>query len=206
MIVKICGIQNVESGKQAAASGADFIGFVFADSSRQVTPELARQIVRGLPDHVKTVGVFVNEPINFVMQIANFVGLDYLQLHGDESPAYCKQLNRPVIKAFQVNGSEELNRICDYDVDYYLLDSPGGKYRGGSGHVFDWQVLLYLPREVHGRMILAGGLHADNVQTAIQEAKPVGVDVSSGVETNRIKDPEKIKSFVERAKNKEMSI
>ena len=199
MIVKICGIQSVEAGKAAVEAGADMIGFVFADSRRRVSPELAASISQELPDNVKTVGVFVNEPIASLQGIAETAGLDYVQLHGDESPAYIKSISHPVIKAFSIASEDDLKQLEAYLCDYYLLDSPAEAYRGGNGTTFDWSLASSnsVPRE---KLFLAGGLHAGNVQQAIQEVCPAGVDVSSGVETKRQKDPVKIQQFITAAK------
>ncbi|SDC00268.1 phosphoribosylanthranilate isomerase [Terribacillus halophilus] len=195
MIVKICGIQSVEAGKEAVEAGADMIGFVFADSRRRVSPELAASISRELPAKVKTVGVFVNEPIESLRDIAETAGLDYIQLHGDETPAYVKSISKPVIKAFSIASEGDLKQLEAYSCDYYLLDSPAEAYRGGNGTTFDWSLASSnsVPRE---KLFLAGGLHAGNVQRAIQEVRPGGVDVSSGVETDRQKDPVKIQQFI----------
>jgi phosphoribosylanthranilate isomerase len=199
MIVKICGIQSVEAGLAAAEAGADMIGFVFADSSRQVTAEQAAQIGKKLPSHVKKVGVFVNEPIDSLINIVETAALDYIQLHGDETPVYLSSLNKPVMKAFSVSSEADLKLLTNYACDYYLLDSPAEAYRGGNGRPFDWSLASSesLPRE---KLFLAGGLHADNVQQAIREVSPAGVDVSSGVETDKQKDPLKIQQFIAAAK------
>ncbi|WP_176467189.1 phosphoribosylanthranilate isomerase [Terribacillus saccharophilus] len=199
MIVKICGIQSVETGRIAVEAGADMIGFVFADSRRKVSPEQAARIGKELPAQVKKVGVFVNEPIESLLNIAETAGLDYIQLHGDETPGYVKAIRKPVIKAFSVTSEDDLKQLTDYQCEYYLLDSPAEAYRGGNGTVFDWSLANSetIPRE---KLILAGGLHSGNVQQAIGEVSPVGVDVSSGVETERQKDPIKIKQFITAAK------
>nr|WP_318539561.1 phosphoribosylanthranilate isomerase [Terribacillus saccharophilus] len=199
MIVKICGIQSVEAGQMAVDAGADMIGFVFADSRRKVSPEQAADIGKKLPAQVKKVGVFVNEPIESLLDIADTAGLDYIQLHGDETPDYIKSISKPVIKAFSVASENDLEQLADYACEYYLLDSPAEAYRGGNGTVFDWSLANSetIPRE---KLFLAGGLHSGNVQQAIEEVSPVGVDVSSGVETDRKKDPIKIKQFITAAK------
>ncbi|MFJ6412683.1 phosphoribosylanthranilate isomerase [Terribacillus saccharophilus] len=199
MIVKICGIQSVEAGQIAVDAGADMIGFVFADSRRKVSPEQAAGIGKELPSQVKKVGVFVNEPIESLLNIAETAGLDYIQLHGDETPDYIKAIGKPVIKAFSVASEDDLKQLSDYTCEYYLLDSPAEAYRGGNGTAFDWSLANSetIPRE---KLFLAGGLHSGNVQQAIQEVSPVGVDVSSGVETEGQKDPIKIKQFITAAK------
>lgn len=195
MLVKICGITTSETAEAAAAAGADFIGFVFAASRRKITPERAKMIARSLSSSVKTVGVFVNETVEQMVNIAEYVGLDYLQLHGDEGEAVSKQLPRPVIKAFSVKD-KSIKNIMNYPCDYYLIDSPGG----GTGKSFDWKLLDKFNLDA-SKLILAGGLNPENVQEAIRVVKPAGVDVSSGVETNGAKDIKKIKQFIHAAKN-----
>ncbi|GGH72417.1 N-(5'-phosphoribosyl)anthranilate isomerase [Compostibacillus humi] len=195
MLVKICGITTSETAEAAAAAGADFIGFVFAASRRKITPERAKMIARSLSSSVKTVGVFVNETVEQMVNIAEYVGLDYLQLHGDEGEAVSKQLPRPVIKAFSVKD-KSIKNIMNYPCDYYLIDSPGG----GTGKSFDWKLLDKFNLDA-SKLILAGGLNPENVQEAIRVVKPAGVDVSSGVETNGAKDIKKIKQFIHATKN-----
>lgn len=198
MLVKICGIQTKEAAEVVVASGADFIGFLFAESKRNIKPSVAAEIAKVIPPSVKKVGVFVNESVDRILEIADIVGLDYIQLHGDEKPEVAEILPYKVIKAFSV-GPENLNEIASYPCDYYLLDSPKGKYRGGNGKTFDWNLIKKIPIDPN-KIILAGGLSSENVQQAIKTVNPIGVDVSSGVETNGIKDNEKIKEFVNKAK------
>ncbi|MGN8645882.1 phosphoribosylanthranilate isomerase [Gracilibacillus sp. HCP3S3_G5_1] len=197
--VKICGLQNKEAMEAAIEAGTDFIGLVFARSKRRVTKEQAATLAKFVPAHVKKVGVFVNERIEVIREIAQDVGLDYVQLHGDESPIFCKEVGLPVIKAFEIREASDLAKIRAYDCAYYLLDSPAGKYRGGSGQTFDWQ----LAKEydfLNKKILLAGGLNADNIEEAITEVAPFGVDVSSGVETDGKKDVDKIKAFIDAVK------
>lgn len=198
MIVKICGITTLPAAKTVEESGADFIGFVFAPSSRQITPESATKIASELSPKLKKVGVFVNETAETIEAIAAKVGLDIIQLHGDESDAFATKLSYPVIKAFSINeAAPEI--IRNYPCEYLLIDSPGEAYRGGSGKTFSWELLdeLNIPRE---QLILAGGLNSENVTQAIETVRPHGVDVSSGVETDKQKDQEKIKTFIKNAK------
>ncbi|WP_163580383.1 phosphoribosylanthranilate isomerase [Gracilibacillus saliphilus] len=197
--VKICGLQNKQAIQTAAEAGADFIGFVFAKSKRRVTKEQATNLAQFVPSNVKKVGVFVNEDIEVIRKIAQDVGLDYVQLHGDESPTFCQEIGLPVIKAFEVRGASDLDKIGSYDCAYYLLDSPSGKYRGGSGETFDWQVAKEFDF-LNKKILLAGGLKVENIEEAIAEVAPAGVDVSSGVETSGEKDLEKIKAFIDAAK------
>src|SRR5699024_891026 len=199
MLVKICGIQTIEVARVAVEAGADFLGFVFAKSKRQVTKEQAREIIATLPTHIKTVGVFVNETVDEMKATAEISGLDYIQLHGDETAEVAYALPYKIIKAFPVT-KETLPTIQDYPANYYILDSPIGGNRGGNGTTFDWDLAHNLPIDID-KIILAGGLTSHNVQTAIQRLVPIGVDVSSGVETNGNKDHTLIQTFIKQAKS-----
>ncbi|RTR30985.1 phosphoribosylanthranilate isomerase [Robertmurraya yapensis] len=202
MKVKICGIMDVEAGLYAVENGADALGFVFAESKRKITPELAKEIIKQLPEHVLKVGIFVNEKPEVIMEIANQTGLTDVQLHGDESPEDCEAFSIPVIKALSIGTIADLGKIDQYGCDYVLLDSPKGKYRGGNGVKFDWSLLTGI--ESNGKkIILAGGLNPENIAEAIGIANPYMVDVSSGVETNGKKDLGKIQTFLARAKRRE---
>lgn len=194
MIVKICGVTTIEVGKAVDHYGADFIGFVFAKSSRQVTVEQAKSIAQHLSPRLKKVGVFVNENVETMEKIAQTVGLDYIQLHGDEHASIAQQLNYPIIRARSIDKLVNDDNYSE-SYDYFLIDSPGEKYRGGSGKTFDWNQLndVNISRE---NVILAGGLDAHNIQDAIKTVNPIGVDVSSGVETDGKKDIKKIKQFI----------
>ncbi|WP_010529283.1 phosphoribosylanthranilate isomerase [Lentibacillus jeotgali] len=200
MYVKICGMTTVEAAKEAAYAGADFIGFVFAPSKRQLTPEKAAAISKEMPSSVKKVGVFVNETKNAIIETAETAGLDVIQLHGDESASFAESLPFPVIKAFRM-GKHDTSEIRSYPCHYYLIDSPKGPNRGGNGTTFDWTRLADAGLDPR-KTILAGGLNPVNVQSAISIAKPAGVDVSSGVETDGAKDLKKINQFINNAKMK----
>lgn len=197
MFVKICGITNESDALFAVAMGADALGFIFAPSTRQVAPVVARDIARRLPPEILTVGVFRNETPQRVAEIVNANGLRAAQLHGHESPAevaYVKQRVPFVIKAFAA-GDRLLEKLAEYPADAVLLDADDP----GSGHVFDWSLAEHLP--VDRRVILAGGLDADNVAEAIERVHPWGVDVASGVEASPgHKDPRKVRAFINAAK------
>ncbi|WP_018663847.1 indole-3-glycerol phosphate synthase TrpC [Heyndrickxia acidiproducens] len=197
--VKICGIRTLEAAKAAVEAGADMIGFVFADSRRKITPEKATQIAAQLPRDIEKVGVFVNEKPEIITKIADIAGLDYVQLHGDETPEQVAAIPYPVIKACAVQSRKDIEGLQAYRCDMVLLDSPKGKYRGGNGTAFDWELAKDLSK--HRTVILAGGLSAENVAEAIFTARPQIVDVSSGVETDGEKDTEKIFAFTAAAKN-----
>lgn len=199
MKVKICGIMDVETGMAAAHYGADAIGFVFAHSKRKISEVLAKEIVAHLPEEVLKVGVFVNETEAEMERIASFVGLTHIQLHGDEPASFCESLSLPVIKAISFQDNDYLAGYNSFPSEYLLLDGPKGKYRGGNGLAFDWSEVN--PNLVKDKkLILAGGLTTDNVEKAVMSIRPHMVDVSSGVETNGIKDLAKIKAFIEKAK------
>lgn len=200
MKVKICGITDVETGVAAAQYGADAIGFVFAESKRRVSIEKAQEIIAYLPKEVYKVGVFVNETRDVIEKIASTVGLTHIQLHGDETALFSESLSLKVIKSISFQGNESLEAFADFPSEFILLDSPKGKYRGGNGTVFNWNEVN--PHLINRqKVILAGGLHADNVEEAIKIIRPFMVDVSSGVETDGIKDLRKIKTFIEKSKS-----
>lgn len=199
MKVKICGITDIETAMFAARQGVDALGFVFAESKRKVTPVHAKEMIEALPMGILKVGVFVNGEASEIERIVDFAGLNAIQLHGDESPQQCEMFSLPVIKAFSVGNQSDLNRIKDYSSNYVLLDSPKGKYHGGNGVKFDWSLLSKFDSEK--KVILAGGLNEENVLEAIAIVRPFMIDVSSGVETNGVKDLQKIKRFIKIAKS-----
>lgn len=191
--IKICGITRFEDAVAAARHGADAVGFVFVpNTKRYITPEKARAIIQQLPPLVMTVGVFMDDDPNRVRDITAMTGVDRVQLHGHESPEYCRQINGRIIKRFHISPDENAKKLMEkmtrYPVSGYLLD-PGA----GDGQTFDWQIV----RNISLPVIVAGGLNPDNVSELISQVKPMGVDVSSGVELSPgIKDPEKIRNFV----------
>jgi len=199
MWVKICGITRLEDAVEAARFGADAVGFVFAESSRRVTPDQARTISRRMPDGPATVGVFVNSPLEEVRETAWYCRLDYVQLHGDEDQEYCAALGDMAIKAMRVNGSVDIARARDYPCHALLFDGYDPKRRGGTGKTFDWTILRLLDEK--RRIIVAGGLSPENVGAAVKAARPFGVDVSSGIETEPgRKDPVMMYRFIEKAR------
>lgn len=196
--VKICGIKTIDHAETAVQAGANYLGFVFAPSKRRISPQEARRIAKDIPSSVKKVGVFVNESVDKMKEISEFVGLDYIQLHGDETPEMVNALPYKIIKAFSIDQTKD---IALYTCDYYLIDSPAKAFRGGSGKTFDWQLIDRLNIE-RDKLILAGGLTVSNVQEAIQRVNPAGVDTSSGVETDGQKDHEKMRAFIAQAKGR----
>ena len=195
--VKICGIRTLEEGEAALDAGADALGFNFwRQSARYVDPDVVREMINGLSPIACKVGVFVNEEANRVMDIASELGLNAVQLHGDESPEFCDQLGSiKTIKAIRVGQDFDLNLIQEYRVDMVLLDSRvEGRY-GGTGHRFDWRVAIEAKRLAP--IILAGGLTTENVWDAITHARPAAIDVCSGVEAEPgRKDLVKLRRFM----------
>jgi phosphoribosylanthranilate isomerase len=195
--IKICGITNLEDALLAAELGADALGFIFyAKSPRHVDPEAAREIIVQLPPFVAAVGVFVDEAAAVVQELAAKVGLDWVQLHGQESPEYCRSLGRKVIKGFRIQDENSLSRLADYHgaAQALLLDTYKKGQVGGTGEIFDWH--LARKAKKYGYIILAGGLTSDNVAQAIATAGPAAVDAASGVEAAPgKKDTEKMRAF-----------
>jgi phosphoribosylanthranilate isomerase len=195
--VKICGITNLEDALLAAELGADALGFIFYPKSpRHIAPEAAREIIAQLPPFVAAVGVFVDEEAPVVRDLAAKVGLDWVQLHGQESPEYCRQLDRKVIKSFRIQDESSLKELESFQgaAQALLLDTYRQGQVGGTGEIFDWQ----LAREAkgYGPIILAGGLTVENVAQAIRLAQPQAVDTASGTEAAPgKKDPEKLWAF-----------
>ena len=204
--VKICGIRDKTHALAAVEAGADFIGLVFAPSKRQVSPAQAREIasaVKKSSNTTKVVGVFVNALVSDVNEIADFCALDWVQLSGDESWEYCREVVKPVIKAIRIDrqSPEELyadlsagSKLLPAQRFIPLLDSQvEGKY-GGTGESFDWKLVQQIAKRFP--VIIAGGLNPKNVAKLIESVTPWGVDVSSGVETGGVKDIAKIRTFI----------
>jgi phosphoribosylanthranilate isomerase len=205
--VKICGIREKTHALAVVKAGGDFIGLVFAPSRRQLEPDQAREIVSIVRKHSETTevaGVFVNMPSHEVNRIANACKLDWVQLSGDESWEYCRQITKPIIKAVRVREGQSPQEMCGNMATgtkilsnkryIYLLDSQVEGMYGGTGIAFDWN----LARQVAEKfpLIIAGGLTPENVGQAIRAVAPWGVDVSSGVEVDGIKDTVKIRAFI----------
>ena len=189
--VKICGICDREGAEAAVEAGADLLGFHFCSSDRRVTPEEARAILEDLAVRPTIVGVFIDQEPAEVREIADFVGLDLLQLHGSEPPGF--DGGRPVIKVLKIRDDQ----VPDASAwpDPIMLDSWSIDQRGGTGRTWDWDLArdLLATRKV----FIAGGLEPGNVGKVVSSFKPYGVDVSSGVEaTVRVKDPDKVRAFV----------
>ena len=211
--VKVCGISQVSHAVAAADAGADFIGLIFAPSERQVKPEGARELVReakalrsSIGQRPAVVGVFVNVPAKEINQIAEYCGLDRVQLHGDETLEDCSAIEKPILKVVRIRAeepanqliprlNEELKAIRDRGYVPMLDTASTGQYYGGTGRPFDWRAASQLAQRY--QILLSGGLSPDNVAQAIEQVRPWGVDASSGLETDGIKDIKKIRSFLQ---------
>ena len=202
--VKMCGISKVDTIPAVVEAKPDYMGLVFAPSKRQVTVEQAKTLVEELhkqyavwynSETIKTVGVFVNETVENLLKIAEEVKLDVIQLHGDEDESFIQilkeQSNVEVWKAVQVRSAADAEKWIDSSADMLLFDAYHKDERGGTGEVFDWSSLDEFERP----FMLAGGIDSTNVARAIRTVRPYGLDISSGIETNGVKDDEKIKAF-----------
>jgi phosphoribosylanthranilate isomerase len=195
--IKICGITNLNDAHAAIAAGADILGFNFyKPSSRYIAPEHAREIINTLPDSILTVGVFVNDGSpDAVRSIANQSGVKAVQLHGDESPDYCRALNS-VIKTFSVSENFDIKQLESYEVDAIMLDTKDNRLRGGTGRVFDWSVAQQVSQLIP-KLYLAGGLSPENITEAIEMVQPYAVDACSSLEDKPgIKNHERMRVFV----------
>ena len=191
--LKICGLSRLEDIIAVNRHGADYAGFVFCQKSkRYVDPYKANELISLLRADIKPVGVFMDEPLDNVVRIARISGVELVQLHGHESEEYVeyvkRTLDRPVIKAYKASEEGALEKAANSNADYVMIDSGAG-----SGKKFDWNILKDFKRDY----FLAGGLDPESVGEAIRMLEPFAVDVSSGVETDGIKDEKKIAEFIE---------
>ena len=208
--VKMCGISKVETIPAVVEAKPDYMGLVFAPSKRQVTVEQAKILIEELHKQcinhydtkvVKTVGVFVNETLDNLVRIADTANLDAVQLHGDEDEAFIQSLkertNVEIWKAVQIRSAADVEKWIDSSADILLFDAYHKDERGGTGEVFDWSSLDTFERP----FMLAGGIDSTNVARAIRTVRPYGIDISSGIETNGVKDDEKITAFTKIVKS-----
>ncbi len=189
--IKLCGLKRACDIAWANEFQPDYAGFVFAGTKRRVTDEMARQLRNQLSKTIPAVGVFVNEPIAHITALVQNGTIQLVQLHGQEDDSYIQQLRQyvqvPVIQAFSIRTINDAKKAQQSSADYILLDQGAG----GTGQPFDWSVLQHMTRPY----FLAGGLTIENVEQALSY-HPYAVDVSSGIETNGVKDKEKIKTFM----------
>jgi phosphoribosylanthranilate isomerase len=181
--IKICGITNSEDADMAVKLGTDALGFIFARSPREITPEQARDIIKGLPPFIKSVGVFVNEDPSVIHETVNYCGLDIVQFHGDESPEICAEFMPHSIKALRVKNYSIVEKLSGYKgrVKAFLLDTYSKDMAGGTGETFNWDIAINI-KETGIPIILAGGLEPSNIEEAISRVKPYAVDINSGIE------------------------
>jgi phosphoribosylanthranilate isomerase len=198
--IKICGITRPGDAEQALALGADTVGCVFhAASARHVTADIAQDIQVAVGDAGTLVGLFVDPTADEVQAVLDRVDLDVLQFHGQESPAFCEQFQRPYLKAVAMSADVDLSAVNEAygSARGLLLDSAHEGQFGGTGHRFDWD---WIDAGLENRLMLAGGLNAGNVGEAIRRVRPAAVDVSSGVERDKgIKDSDRMRAFIEAA-------
>lgn len=198
--VKICGIRSLMAAQTAVYSGAKFLGFNFVPrSKRRISPEFAKQIIDQVKNQVQIVGVFQNQPLQEVKKIAEYLELDFIQLHGEEDADYAKEINIGIIKTLQLDADFDINKvvksISGYKADYFLLD----RAKQGQGKMLNAEKLSVLCKSYP--IFVAGGLTPENIADVVRSAEPFGVDVASGIETGGVEDLEKIRLFTERVKN-----
>lgn len=201
--VKICGITNIEDALASVEAGAHALGFNFyRDSPRYIEPSAARRIIDQLPTSVLSVGVFVNERREQLERLADEAGVQAVQLHGDESPSYCRELKDLfVIKALRVSSHFEPEQAARYETGAVLLDGFSVRAHGGAGQTFDWSIAART-RPLVAKLFLAGGLNATNVAEAIACVQPYAVDVCSGLEiTPGQKDQARVRAFIKAAQD-----
>ena len=200
MRIKICGITRPGDAEQALVLGADTVGCVFhAESARHVTAEIAQDIQIAVGNAGTLVGLFVDPTVDQVQAVLDRIDLDVLQFHGQESPAFCEQFQRPYLKAVAMSADVDLSAVnkAYESARGLLLDSAHEGQFGGTGQRFDWD---WIDAGLENRLMLAGGLSADNVGEAIRQVRPAAVDVSSGVERDKgIKDSDRMRAFIEAA-------
>ncbi len=198
--IKICGISSPDDALVAVESGADALGFIFyPPSPRYVSPEVAAQIIRTVAGTVTTVGVFVNADVKTVMDTITLCRLDLIQIHGNESPEYCRQFpSSRIIKACAPRTEHDLADLDRYDVRAFLIDTHDPNQHGGTGRLSNWTVASLIAKS--HPLILAGGLTPENISEAITAVSPHAVDINSGVErAPGKKDPEKIRIAIQKA-------
>ncbi len=210
--VKICGITNIDDALVAVECGADILGFNFYDKSpRCIEPKKAVEIIKKLPSFVDIAGVFVNEKTETIYSIAADLHLDWIQLHGDETPGYCAQLesaNAYIIKAIRIKDRRDVDYAQNFSTDVLLLDAFDPHKYGGTGKRLNWQDLPDMVHHIYGRLFLAGGITPDNVRQAYSLGF-FGIDVCSGVESSPgKKDHEKLRTLFDniRIKNNKRRI
>ena len=199
--IKICGLKRKEDIDYVNFCKPDYVGFVFAGTKRKITEEKAKELSRLVSPEIVKVGVFVNAEIEMIVRLLKNKIIDMVQLHGTEDEAYISSLREKmnrgkIIKAIPIASPESLQGNDQLDVDYLLFDTFSQKEYGGTGQTFDWNLI----QNIHKPFFLAGGINNENVEQAIKQLHPYAVDVSSAVETDGLKDKEKIVEIVSRVK------
>jgi phosphoribosylanthranilate isomerase len=180
MRIKICGITNYEDAKQCCDLGADALGFIFYEKSkRQISADEAKKIINRLPAFISKIGVFVNEEQNTINRLSSEIKLTGVQLHGTETPEFVRLIILPVIKSFRVNGEFDFSILKKYENCKFLLDAYSAEKYGGTGQAFNWEII---PVEIRNKIILAGGISADNIEHIFNNIRPEAVDLSSSLE------------------------
>lgn len=198
--IKICGIKNEEEIDIINSFDISYCGFIFADSKRKISPQKAKKLKESLRKGIKAVGVFADKPISEINMISEFVGLDILQLHSNETNEDCKNAIKPVWKMISVKNEDSLREIKNFSsASGILLDTYKKGVLGGSGESFNWEIAKKVSNEYF--LILAGGLNPENIQEAAKNVNPNVLDINSGVETDGIKDFIKIELLFRRLKN-----
>lgn len=197
--VKICGTRTLEGAQAALDAGADFLGFIFVHGSkRYIEAEPAKQIIDKIRGKISIVGVFENPIPHKVNEVVRYLGLDYVQLHGNETDAYCQTVLASIIKAFrlpvQITVGEAEKRLRAYDADYYMVD----REKQGEGEMVDFSLAATLAKQF--RIFYSGGLTPENISEVIRKVAPFAVDVAGGIEANGMQDVTRIKEFILRAK------
>ncbi|AEF17501.1 MULTISPECIES: phosphoribosylanthranilate isomerase [Thermoanaerobacterium] len=196
-LVKICGIRRAEDIEYLNNLKPDYAGFVFAESKRKVDVNTAYSLIKNLDRQIKKVGVFVNEKVSVVKDVAVYLNLDVLQFHGDEQQDYIDNFDDYTVwKAIRISEKSDVFRLRDYNVDGILLDSKINGFYGGSGMKFDWNLVNDVKDNLKCKFILAGGINPDNVLKAVETARPDVIDVSSGVEVGGFKNYQLMKDLI----------
>lgn len=194
MKIKTCGITNLEDALLCESEGADALGFIlYKKSKRYIEPELVKKIISHLSPFIMKVGVFVNEPPDFINETVAYLNLNSVQLHGEESPEIARKINLPVIKSFRINNEFDFSVLQKYSDISFLFDTYSDSDYGGTGKIFNWELI---PGEIRGKIILAGGVSINNIENIFNNIKPAAVDLSSSIESEPgKKDKAKVKEF-----------
>lgn len=203
--IKICGLTRMEDIEEVNGSMPDYVGFVFAKSKRKIDRETAEKLKEKLDSSIQAAGVFVNAEISDIISLCQDNIIDVIQLHGEESEEYIKELKEvlpnQIIKAIRVEKVSQIETAMNCSADYLLLDAYHPHQYGGSGQIFDWNIFQSENFSLKKPYFLAGGIHSGNIEDAIRIGNPYCIDVSSGAETEGLKDPNKIQEIIRKIRN-----